>query len=414
MPDERAPPLPIIQIERFRAFRNRAALELRPLTLLYGRNQVGKSTLLRVLPLLADSIHGSVPALDLKSPALLGATFKELGWLGPEPAPSPSVRIGLPDRGPFMELHLTDEEGLVPNRVDIGDAHAAVPEFKVSFDGNKISNGRMFQADYRGENAGEEWDGPLTFSSLLPAGVPQYAERRLQNIKKVVDVFKRLQWLATSRPATREVLRPSRCCRPDGSDLADLLHDRRAVLGAVSGWLKERPELGESVEVERSERGDWQLRLRRSGGESLPLYLAGEGMRWLLPILLVASWAEERRSDSPTMLAIEEPESRLHPSLQIALFERLLQLLRHGIPAVLETHSVYMLRCMQLAVARGELRPEDVALYWVRRDKHVASIERIIVERDGTLTGWQADTFEEEQQLSRQIFQARWEADGAS
>ena len=44
-------PLPVLQLESFRAFRDRAELELRPLTLLYGRNQVGKSTLLRLLPL---------------------------------------------------------------------------------------------------------------------------------------------------------------------------------------------------------------------------------------------------------------------------------------------------------------------------------------------------------------------------
>ena len=189
-----------------------------------------------------------------------------------------------------------------------------------------------------------------------------------------------------------------------------MLRDRKPVLDAVSDWLQGRPELGEAVSIGRAGRGNWQFNLRRSGSEPLPLYLAGEGIRWLLPILLTACWAEERDPDSPTMLTIEEPESRLHPSLQIALLERLLDLLRHGIPSVLETHSVYLLRCMQLAVAEGSLQPEDVALYWIRRDSDepAASLQRIEVERDGTLRGWQADTFEEEQRLARKIFQARW------
>lgn len=41
-----------LKLRAFRTFRDEAALEVRPLTLLYGFNQAGKSSLLRVLALL--------------------------------------------------------------------------------------------------------------------------------------------------------------------------------------------------------------------------------------------------------------------------------------------------------------------------------------------------------------------------
>jgi predicted ATPase len=108
------------------------------------------------------------------------------------------------------------------------------------------------------------------------------------------------------------------------------------------------------------------------------------------------------------MLAIEEMEARLHPNLQIALLERLLKTVAVGIPCILETHSIYLLRRAQLAVVKGELTPEDLAIYWVERDGHAAQARRIEVLPDGTLHGWNPETFEEEQQLSRDIFEARW------
>ncbi len=41
-----------LKLRAFRTFRDEAALEVRPLTLLYGFNQAGKSSLPRVLALL--------------------------------------------------------------------------------------------------------------------------------------------------------------------------------------------------------------------------------------------------------------------------------------------------------------------------------------------------------------------------
>jgi predicted ATPase len=106
-----------IEVDSFRAFRDKAKFGISPLTLLYGFNQAGKSTLLRLLPFLADSIYEQGGPVDLTSPALSSARFDELGWLGK--APSYTPQIGLEVNGAALLLQLRNENGLIVNRVQI-------------------------------------------------------------------------------------------------------------------------------------------------------------------------------------------------------------------------------------------------------------------------------------------------------
>ena len=71
--------LKALSVTNFRAYAQPTRLELRPLTLLFGRNSSGKSVLLRLLPLLADSIgsNRNIP-LALHSRSIRNAGYKHL------------------------------------------------------------------------------------------------------------------------------------------------------------------------------------------------------------------------------------------------------------------------------------------------------------------------------------------------
>ena len=110
-----------LKLSALRSFRDEAALDVRPLTLLYGFNQAGKSSLLRVLALLADSLQVGAGPLDLQSPALRGATFKELCWLGQAPNLSPWLTLiapGQPNDSVF-KIQFGDTNGLIVNRLHV-------------------------------------------------------------------------------------------------------------------------------------------------------------------------------------------------------------------------------------------------------------------------------------------------------
>ena len=126
MPDVNGPPpmskppgrLFTLKLRAFRAFRDEVSIDIRPLTLLYGFNQAGKSTLLRMLVLLADSLQAGAGPFDLQSPALRGATYKETCWLGQGALNlSPWLTLIAPGspNDPTFKIQFSDENGLIVN-----------------------------------------------------------------------------------------------------------------------------------------------------------------------------------------------------------------------------------------------------------------------------------------------------------
>jgi len=80
----------------------------------------------------------------------------------------------------------------------------------------------------------------------------------------------------------------------------------------------------------------------------------GEGVAQVLPVLVACAMASEGKID---ILAVEEPESHLHPRLQMALAAHFCELARQSKPpkVLLETHSEQVLLRVQLEIAEGKL-----------------------------------------------------------
>lgn len=401
-----------LKLQAYRSFRDETAIDIRPLTLLYGFNQAGKSTLLRALALLADSLQAGAGPLDLQSPALRGASFKELGHLGRDPNLSPWLTLVAPGppADPTFKIQFTDKDGLVVNRLNLTPGPDG-DKFKVYLASSAGRDGNGVHGSYEGLYRGRDWSGDLDFDSLFPKGLPDDAERLAQGVRAALAPLERLQWLDANRLAGSGATRRVRCCRPDGEDLPAILRSEPgpAILATASNWLAKQEGLGEELSLRNDPSGRQQFVHRGFGREALPLPLAGEGLRALLPILLCALWAETRAPGAPTMLAVEEPEAHLHPTLQVALFDRMVETVLAGTPVVLETHSVYLLRAMQLAVLDGRLTPAQIGLHWIDQGHDgVSTVAAIGIGADATLTGWRPDLFEKEQELAHRILDLRW------
>lgn len=401
-----------LKVQSYRSFRDETALDIRPLTLLYGFNQAGKSTLLRLLGLIGDSLHPGAGPLALHSPAVRGASFKELGHLGRGTNLSPWLTVVAPSppADPTLRIQFTESNGLAVNRLRL-TAGPGGDKFMVDLTAVLSRVGNNVRATYEGRYRGGEWSGPLSFDRLIPDGLPPAAQRLADAVQAALAPLERLQWLDANRLVGGSDTRPVRCCRPDGADLPTLLRAEPgpSVLAAASDWLAAQEGLGKELRLSTDGTGRQQL-VHRACGEALPLFLAGEGLRALVPILLCALWAETGAPGAPTLLAVEEPEAHLHPTVQVALLDRLVQTVRAGVPVVLETHSVYLLRAMQFAVLEGRLSAGEVGLNWIDQDTDGASrVTAIGIGADATLSGWWPDVFEKEQELAHRILDLRWQ-----
>lgn len=274
--------LPKLKVRSFRAFRDEASIELRPLTLLYGHNQAGKSSLLRLVSLLGDSLRPGATPLDLRSPSLRGASFKELGWMGREPALSPRLTIIAPSAAaaiePTLTLQYTDDGGLVVNEVKLirgptGD------KFVVSLDGDIRRTSDSINARYAGKYRGSEWSGLLSFPRLVPDGLPDEAALIASEVLAALKPLNQGQWLHANRlgngDGTRETRR-ARCCFSDGSDLAEVLRDSRyrSVLDSASAWIAGQEGLPNEVAIRLDPSSQPRFVLGHQGREHLPLHLA--------------------------------------------------------------------------------------------------------------------------------------------
>ena len=97
--------------------------------------------------------------------------------------------------------------------------------------------------------------------------------------------------------------------------------------------------------------------------------------------------SDSYRYESQT-IAIEEPETHLHPKYQSLLADMFYEAYtKYGISFIIETHSEYLVRKLQTLVARKQLDSEQVSLTYVEADnRSERKVRRIHIKDDGCLS----------------------------
>lgn len=153
------------------------------------------------------------------------------------------------------------------------------------------------------------------------------------------------------------------------------------------------------------------IRNRKRTGYDVDLIDAGEGLSECLPVLTTLAMARyHAERGAASIVAIEEPGSHLHPDLQRALTERACEVAAAARPRlVLETHSEYVLLTVKLQVVKGQLRPEDVIVYWVRQLEDGRSVaDPVEIDAEGRFQGnWPPGAFQQDIELAAEIQEAR-------
>lgn len=95
------------------------------------------------------------------------------------------------------------------------------------------------------------------------------------------------------------------------------------------------------------------------GGRSFPLVTAAAGVA---NVGFLAMLIERKVIDHGTMLFIDEPEAHLHPAWQVVVAKALFQLAREGVRVVLATHSVDILKWLEVHLQENPDEEKHVAL----------------------------------------------------
>lgn len=395
--------LSAIEVRGFRAFAGWERLDLRPLTLVYGRNNAGKSSLLRLLVLLSDSVaETAVSPLDMTGPAGRRGHFRDLPWTG-DNVPRHAFRVrlhwqtsGVGVGDDEFELTWSTERRCVLVR----EIHLRAADGSTSFRARALPfpDDQSFDIADRGVQR-ILWDG------LLPVSEER---RELVDLRTRLTGLRRdVVWLDSNRPRSPRLTGtppgPLRQLRSDGSNAIDLLASDPALLAAVQPWYAATPVLRE-LRFQEVSADFLRLMLARRGHDaSFQLLDSGEGMAHVLPLLVGGALVS--RPGGPRTLIAEEPEAHLHDDAQHHLAQHFTALVAGDDPPtiVLETHSRALLLGVQLAVANGA-RADRVGVAWCGQDQFGAStVHPVVVTAKGGLSGWPRDALAEELEMSRRL-----------
>jgi predicted ATPase len=168
----------------------------------------------------------------------------------------------------------------------------------------------------------------------------------------------------------------------------------------IAEWLKDLGVI-DSFEVKpiAADRSDYEVLLRtHPGSAQVKLTDVGFGISQVLPALVQAFYAPP-----DSVVWMEQPEIHLHPQVQSELADAFISAVqsaedgrRRGTQLIIESHSEHLLTRLQRRIAENVISKEDVAIYFVKRTGSAAEIEPLQLNEDGEIENWPENFFGDE------------------
>lgn len=136
------------------------------------------------------------------------------------------------------------------------------------------------------------------------------------------------------------------------------------IVNKVSNWFR-KSEIADKIYIKRLTEKHFEMIISHlHSKEKENLADVGFGCSQVLPIL-VAGYNLKPNN----IMLVEQPEIHLHPKAQAELGTFFKDVALNNIQLFIETHSEHLLLRVQAHVASGDLKPEDVKVYYVYSNK---------------------------------------------
>jgi predicted ATPase len=413
-----------VEVENFGPF-EWVEIEVKPLTLLVGRNSVGKSMLMRLLWALLSMPPAPLLALpEDAADAFLKAVAE--GLAPPEESVRELVRASIESlQASLAEVasnRLKSVFGVEQSEIVRAGAEAAKVStrlgsekpvvFAVSRGGVAVENLSEFLSGLI-ENLRVEVPAPgflrLARGDVEVAGgvktrydVASLISRLLSSIVTSKSPLGRAllgasfgAFLPDSRAGVLRAAPPpfSRAswALPSSVDweFVDAVFRFAEALGrGETEWLEPAKDFFRELGCELAAKpvgAAYAIYVKTWSGKEVPLHLAPSGVREAAVVALALL------SPYTPIVLVEEPEAHLHPRAVVKLAELVALAVEMGKTVVASTHSDYLLTALNNIIARSEVRaveggrldPADVAAYLVKVEGGKAVVERLEVTDEG-------------------------------
>jgi len=147
------------------------------------------------------------------------------------------------------------------------------------------------------------------------------------------------------------------------------------------------------------QRQEYEVKVRTKGSRDwVDLPDVGFGISQLLPVLVQCFYAP-----AGSIILMEQPEIHLHPSAQSALADVMIDVINsrengadRNIQLIIETHSEHFLRRLQRRIAEDAVPREKVSAYFANITKTPATLEPLQIDLFGNIQNWPENFFGDE------------------
>ncbi|MDN3673942.1 DUF3696 domain-containing protein [Flavobacterium branchiarum] len=362
-----------ISFKNYKLFKEKQTLELKPITILIGKNNSGKSAVLKLPVLISNSLKG-LPVNwkykigeDSVNSIELGTDFKDLVYNRNEKS---FIEFSVSNGKECLEIALNKEDGVLEYKLNSIEIDVSSDFKGFLLDGKKIE-GLSLSIDYLGAIRIEP-DSDYVFSN---------------------DVYEKIGIKGQNAYPI----------------LINDFNNTGQLINKVSDWYRSNFENWQLnvIETKTVTETKYEIAISNSVLNSINIKQTGQGIHQVLP-LIVRTYVEDV---NPTLIIIEEPETHLHPAAHGNLAERFVDsfLENNNKNYLIETHSQNFVLRMRRLVAEGKLAPEQLAIYYVDFDEELndSSLEVINIDSGGGVDRWPDGIFAETTIETRAIYNAQ-------
>lgn len=370
-----------ISLQNYKAFEDTGEIKIKPVTLLLGKNNSGKSSILKALSFIREGLSKGLESQ-------LSLTPVEGLRMG-------DTLLDIFHRRLFTELIISTQftENYIYKIFLLSKNGDVLPYQWVMLQGDKII------ADGKGSNL------KSNFAGLNPLSLePKY--------KHIFD-FK-VYHLGPLRIMAPSIMPRNKAISKDfvgyngeytyGILLDSYLKDSN-LWKLVSEWFKENIE-GIELNFEPIDASGSNFRLNVIKDKiAINIADAGFGISQVLPVITQTFF-----SGSDTIICIEQPVLHLHPASHANVAKRIAESsISNGTRYVIESHSKNFLLALRLEAIdpHRDFKRSDASIYYIEGEEGPAIITEITINPDGSLSSWPTGVFGEDADLLERIIDLR-------
>ena len=429
-----------VRWKNFKGFKDTGWIKIKPITLLLGSNNAGKTSFIAPFLLMNQTLasRDKTTPLIIKGSMYDGGNIKELShgfdlkneiYFGFKyhthlPTKKKLNRIGTNPPGFFevdFGINNMQDRDLIVKKESVYDIYNR--EF-FSLTRNNQSEYELTSGEFKRISKDEKAtignSAPMNFlfspnailsahrkvvkavdknakSKAFTADFSKFLQSVAYNYSEVSDIIGSISYLGPIREKPHryyEVGNENHATVGNkGENTPDLLkRNIGKIQSELNTWV-EKFGFGDSVELKELSSTLLSIIFNdSSSGKYTNIANAGFGASQILPLIIQALL-----SPKESLTIAEQPEIHLNPKLQCVLADLFAFMAKKDQRVIVESHSEHLLLRLRYLVANKSLSSDDIAIYFVEKEKGVSSIKEIKIETDGHINPveWPKGFFED-------------------